>query len=161
MLVVGLTGGIASGKTAVSDRFAALGVPVVDTDLIARSVVEPGHPALGKVIAAFGKDIVDEHGNLRRRKLREMIFSDPEKQELLESILHPAIRAEANCLHRVGVTIQHSVFLTFWLRHIPQPYSLVVTAASDDTTTGAEVNSFYSKGVILPDLKPLPGGHIP
>lgn len=91
---VGLTGGIASGKSAVSDRFAALGVAVIDTDLIAREVVAPGKPVLREVVAAFDEDIVDAEGQLRRRKLREMIFSDPEKQDLLESILHPAIRAE-------------------------------------------------------------------
>jgi dephospho-CoA kinase len=92
---VGLTGGIASGKTAVSDRFAALGVEVIDTDVIAREIVEPGQPVLMEVVTAFGPEIVDEAGSLRRRKLREIIFSDPEKQDLLEAILHPAIRAEA------------------------------------------------------------------
>lgn len=91
---VGLTGGIASGKSAVSDRFAALGVPIIDTDLIAREVVAPGEPVLREVITAFGEEIVDEDGRLRRRKLREIIFSDAEKQDLLESILHPAIREE-------------------------------------------------------------------
>ena len=101
-LTVGLTGGIASGKTAVSDRFARLGVPVIDTDLIAREVVQPGQPSLAKVVAAFGHDIVDDAGQLRRRRLREIIFSDPEKQDLLEGILHPAIRAETrNRVHRV------------------------------------------------------------
>lgn len=94
VFTVGLTGGIASGKTAVSDCFAALGVPVIDTDLIAREVVEPGQPVLQEVIAAFGEDVVDDEGRLRRRKLRQIIFSDPEKQDLLESILHPAIRLE-------------------------------------------------------------------
>ena len=94
VLTVGLTGGIASGKTAVSDRFAQLGVPVIDTDIIAREVVEPGQPALRNVIAAFGRDIVDGQGSLRRRRLRDIIFSNPDKQDLLESILHPAIRSE-------------------------------------------------------------------
>jgi len=94
VFTVGLTGGIASGKTAVSNRFAALGVPVIDTDLIAHEVVEPGQPVLQEVVAAFGDEVVDEQGRLRRRKLREIIFSDPEKQDLLESILHPAIRLE-------------------------------------------------------------------
>ena len=93
VFTVGLTGGIASGKSAVSDRFGALGAPVIDTDLIAREVVEPGHPVLAEVVAAFGLEILDEEGRLQRRKLREIIFSDPEKQDLLEGILHPAIRA--------------------------------------------------------------------
>jgi len=94
VFTVGLTGGIASGKTAVSDRFAALGVPVIDTDIIAREVVEPGRPVLAEVIAAFGDGIVDDQSRLRRRELRKIIFSDPDKQDLLESILHPAIRIE-------------------------------------------------------------------
>ncbi len=93
VFTVGLTGGIASGKSAVSDRFGALGVPIIDTDLIAREVVEPGHPVLGEVVAAFGPEVLDDEGRLQRRKLREIIFSDPEKQDLLEGILHPAIRA--------------------------------------------------------------------
>ena len=90
---VGLTGGIASGKSAVSNRFGALGAPIIDTDLIAREVVEPGHPVLGEVEAAFGPEILDDEGQLQRRKLREIIFSDAGKQDLLEDILHPAIRA--------------------------------------------------------------------
>jgi len=94
VFTVGLTGGIASGKSAVSERFAALGVPVIDTDVIAREVVEPGQPVLREIIAAFGNEIVDEDGKLRRRKLREIIFSDPEKQALLQEIVHPAIRME-------------------------------------------------------------------
>ena len=100
MYIVGLTGGIASGKTAVSDRFASLGVPVIDTDIIARQLVEPGEETLAKVVEAFGDDILDQEGNLRRRRLREIIFSDPDKQDLLENILHPAIRAEAR--HQVS-----------------------------------------------------------
>lgn len=95
MYIVGLTGGIASGKTAVSDRFASLGVPIIDTDVIARELVKPGQPILQEIAAAFGKKILTRKGRLRRRKLREIIFSDPEKQDLLENILHPAIRTEA------------------------------------------------------------------
>lgn len=94
VFTVGLTGGIASGKSAVSDRFAALGAPVIDTDLIARELVEPGQPVLQEIIAAFGREIVVDEGRLRRRKLREIIFADPEKKALLEAILHPAIRLE-------------------------------------------------------------------
>lgn len=90
-----MTGGIASGKSAVSDRFAKLGVTVIDTDLIAREVVEPGRPVLQEVVAAFGPGVIDEQGRLRRRELREIIFNDPASQELLEGILHPAIRREA------------------------------------------------------------------
>ena len=91
---VALTGGIASGKTTVANLFAALGVPLIDTDLIARTVVEPGQPALAAVIAAFGRDVLDADGRLDRRRMRERIFSDRAAQRRLEAILHPAIRNE-------------------------------------------------------------------
>jgi dephospho-CoA kinase len=91
---VALTGGIASGKTTVADLFAARGVPLVDTDVIAREVVEPGRPALAAVAAAFGSDVLDADGRLDRRRLREIIFSDATARARLEAILHPAIRAE-------------------------------------------------------------------
>ena len=89
---VALTGGIASGKSTVARLFAALGVPVIDTDVIAREVVEPGQPALAEVVAAFGEDVLDDTGRLDRRRLRERIFSDPQARRRLEAILHPAIR---------------------------------------------------------------------
>jgi dephospho-CoA kinase len=91
---VALTGGIASGKSTVADLFAALGVPVIDTDVIARQVVEPGQPALAAVIAAFGPEVLDVDGRLDRRRMRAQIFADPVARQRLESILHPAIRAE-------------------------------------------------------------------
>jgi dephospho-CoA kinase len=91
---VALTGGIASGKSTVADLFAALGVPVIDTDVIARQVVEPGQPALAKIAATFGPDVLDAEGRLDRRRMRERIFSDPDAKRRLEAILHPAIRAE-------------------------------------------------------------------
>jgi len=91
---VALTGGIASGKTTVADLFAALGVPVIDTDVIARQVVEPGQPALAAVVAAFGPDVLDADGRLDRRRMRARIFADPTARQRLESILHPAIRTE-------------------------------------------------------------------
>jgi len=91
---VALTGGIASGKTTAAQVFADLGVPVIDTDVIARQVVEPGRPALTAVVDAFGPDILDTDGRLDRRCMRERIFADPSARQRLEAILHPAIRAE-------------------------------------------------------------------
>ena len=93
MLVIGLTGGIGSGKTAVSDRFALHGAPIIDTDLIARQLVEPGQPALTEIAAAFGAECLDDSGSLRRAHLRERVFADPEGRRRLEAILHPRIRA--------------------------------------------------------------------
>lgn len=95
MLVIGLTGGIGSGKTAVSDRFARLGIPVIDTDLLARELVEPGQPALAEIVAEFGPDCLDDEGRLQRSRLRERVFADPDGRRRLEAILHPRIRALA------------------------------------------------------------------
>ena len=92
MFRVGLTGGIACGKTTVADMFAALGAQIIDTDELAREVVEPGEPALESVIEHFGSAILNDDGRLDRRALRRLVFSDPEKRHLLEQILHPAIR---------------------------------------------------------------------
>jgi dephospho-CoA kinase len=91
---VALTGGIASGKTSVANLFAARGVPVIDTDVIARQVVEPGEPALAAVVEAFGDQILGEDGRLDRARMREHVFADAAARRRLESILHPAIRAE-------------------------------------------------------------------
>lgn len=91
---VALTGGIASGKSTVAELFAARGVPVIDTDLIARQVVEPGEPALAAVIAAFGRGVLGADGRLDRPRMRERVFGDPAARRRLEAILHPAIRAE-------------------------------------------------------------------
>jgi dephospho-CoA kinase len=93
-LRVALTGGIASGKSTVADLFARRGVPVIDTDVIARAVVEPGAPALAQVVSAFGPAILGPDGRMDRRAMRERIFSDPDAKRRLEAILHPAIRAE-------------------------------------------------------------------
>ncbi len=94
MLAVGLTGGIGSGKSRVSDAFARLGVPVIDTDIIARELVAPGQPALDEIRAAFGDAVFTAEGELDRRALRQRIFSQPDQRRKLEAILHPRIRAE-------------------------------------------------------------------
>ena len=93
-LRVGLTGGIASGKTSVSRLFARLGVPIIDTDVIARDVVAPGTPLLQQVDQELGPGLIGAHGALQRRQLRERVFADPDARRRLEALLHPAIRAE-------------------------------------------------------------------
>lgn len=93
MLRVGLTGGIGSGKSTAADMFARRGVPVVDTDVIAREVVAPGEPALEEIVRAFGREVLDRDGRLDRPGLRRRVFDDPEARRRLEAILHPRIRA--------------------------------------------------------------------
>jgi len=93
MLVVGITGGIGSGKSAVSDRFAALGVPVIDADHSSRDVVARGSSGLAEVVAHFGQEVLTEDGELDRKALGQLIFSDVSARRKLEAILHPRIRA--------------------------------------------------------------------
>lgn len=110
MLRVGLTGGVASGKSTVSAIFAELGAGVVDTDVIAREVVAPGEPALAAITAEFGDTVLLEDGTLDRARLRRLVFHDASRRKALEAILHPRIRTAA--LERVAA--------------LEAPYALVV-----------------------------------
>ncbi|MFP6816881.1 MAG: dephospho-CoA kinase [Pseudomonadales bacterium] len=89
--VLGITGGIGSGKTAVSDRFQALGITVVDADVASRVVVEPGRPALAAIAGHFGDEAINNDGTLNRAELRKRIFADPEERKWLEKLTHPLI----------------------------------------------------------------------
>ena len=93
-LTVGLTGGIASGKSLVASAFQRLGVTIIDADVVARDIVEPGQPALAEIVSRFGDDIVDDEGRLKRRDLREIVFADDAARADLEGITHPRIREE-------------------------------------------------------------------
>ena len=97
-LRIGLTGGIGSGKSEASHEFSRLGATVIDTDLIARELVEPGQAALSEISAVFGVDIIDENGRLDRTRLRQAVFNNPEQRKMLEAILHPRIRERAIAL---------------------------------------------------------------
>lgn len=90
--IIGLTGGIGSGKSLVAARFAELGITVVNADTVAREVVAKGEPALSAIRTHFGEDIVLPNGELDRRKLRGIIFNDPAQKKWLENLLHPIIR---------------------------------------------------------------------
>ena len=93
-LVIGLTGGIGSGKSVVCDHFAQRGIAVSDADIVAREVVEPGCAALAQIHQHFGDDILAADGALNRRRLREIIFAQPAEKTWLEALLHPLINAE-------------------------------------------------------------------
>jgi dephospho-CoA kinase len=101
---IGLTGGIASGKSTVANLFAALGVPIVDTDLLSREVVASGSPLLGEITGHFGAEVLAADGTLNRHELRKRIFADPAERQWLEALLHPAIRelTDARCEAAAG-----------------------------------------------------------
>lgn len=103
-VVVAVTGGVASGKSAATDAFAARGVVVADADVAARQVVEPGEPALAQIVARFGAGSLDAEGRLDRAAMRARVFADPSARKALESILHPRIRLwlESACRDAAG-----------------------------------------------------------
>ncbi|MDB2416875.1 dephospho-CoA kinase [Pseudomonadales bacterium] len=90
-MLVGLTGGIGSGKSAAADRFAELGIEVVDADIASRTVVEPGQPALTQIASHFGPDLLNKDGTLNRPKLRAVVFADVTERKWLQKLLHPLI----------------------------------------------------------------------
>jgi len=90
---IGLTGGVASGKSAVADAFASLGVAIVDADLAAREAVARGSDGLAEVVAAFGEDVLDSDGHLHRAAMRRKVFEDHSARQTLESIVHPRVRS--------------------------------------------------------------------
>lgn len=124
MLRIGLTGGIASGKSAVAELFAGRGAAVIDTDRIAREVVEPGQPALADLVAALGRDILDTGGGLDRARLRRRVFAEPETRRLVEAIVHPAIQTELEKL----------------ARELPGPYQILVIPLLAETGRKAIVD---------------------
>ena len=91
-VIIGLTGGIGSGKSTVAKEFTALGIDVVDADKVARQVVEPGQPALAEIELYFGRDVLNAAGELNRAKLRKLIFQSETKKQWLNALLHPIIR---------------------------------------------------------------------
>ncbi|MCK5396174.1 MAG: dephospho-CoA kinase [Gammaproteobacteria bacterium] len=100
MLIIGLTGGIGSGKTTVSNLFADLGIQIIDTDLIARELVDSNTSTLKEIISTFGEAVLNLDGSLDRKKLAEIVFNDEKEKQQLENILHPKIRNEVSRIIR-------------------------------------------------------------
>ena len=92
MIVIGLTGGVGMGKSTAANFFAGRGLPVIDTDELARQLVEPGQPALAEIRKVFGESVIDAQGRLRRDEMAKAVFADSSKRQELEGILHPRIR---------------------------------------------------------------------
>jgi dephospho-CoA kinase len=105
MLRVGLTGGIGSGKSAVSERLAALGAVIIDADKAARAVVEPGTPGLARITEAFGPDVLGEDGSLDRVKLAEIVFGDDAARSRLNAIVHPLVHEHMRAAEEAATTV--------------------------------------------------------
>ena len=109
--IFGLTGGIASGKSTVARMFADLGAAVVDADLLARQVVEPGQPALRQIAETFGEHMLDEEGKLRRKRLGALVFGDADARAALNAIVHPRIAAAGQAAIAAHVAAGHHIVL--------------------------------------------------
>ena len=135
MVRVGLTGGIASGKSLVAAELAARGATIIDADVLAREVVEPGTPALAAIIERFGADVVQD-GQLDRARLAQIVFADPLARRDLERIVHPAVRARAAELERAAGDAAVVVHVIPLLVETGQQenFDLVVTVDADHET---------------------------
>lgn len=142
-LIVGLTGGIGSGKSEVSRRFQLRGVNVVDADEMARAVVEPGEPALVEIAQHFGADILTATGELDRAQLRAIIFSSPEQKQWLESLLHPLINARIRSALARSSTSRYAILSSPLLletsQHTLVDRILVIDASEDLQITRASL----------------------
>ncbi len=122
-LRIGLTGGIGSGKTTASDYFASIGVPIIDTDLLSRELVEPGMPALAEIVLHFGADVLNPDGTLNRQALRAKAFASETERRRLEDILHPRIRDLAESRAR-SVAKPYCIIVIPLLVETPYPIQL-------------------------------------
>jgi len=128
-LRIGLTGGIASGKTTVANMFADLGVPVIDTDVIAREIVQPGEPALDDIRKRFGESMITADGHLDRGAMRNLIFSDDTARSKLEKLMHP----------RIGVSVRHQSAIA------SGPYQVIVVPL----LVGSPLLSFVDRVLVV------------
>lgn len=137
MLTIGLTGNIACGKSFIAQLFAVYGVRIIDSDIIAREVVLPHTPTLAQLVKALGKEIINADGSINRLYLRQLVFSQPDKLELLNSITHPAINKrtrELCALCAAGLPFPDTYQQIYEQQHAPQPN---VTPSKLDTDKGA------------------------
>lgn len=149
IFTVVLTGGIASGKSAVSACFEKLGVPVVDTDIIARQVVEPGSPALERIARELGAGFLDKDGGLNRTKMRQAIFSDPDLKSRLEAILHPLIGKEA--LRQVNQLVSPYCIIVIPLFAESSAYAWIDRVLVVDVTEDAQIERVMARDGISRD----------
>ena len=151
--VIGLTGGIGSGKTLISDHFATFDIPIIDTDIIARQIVEPKQGALAELVSCFGERILLPDGHLNRSELRSLAFASPKNKQALDNITHPAIRKEtaqqvalvtdAYCLVVITLLNKNSPFFSLLQR------VLVVTANRDTKIERVKKRSQLTKQEVV------------
>lgn len=152
-----LTGGIGSGKSTVAKFFAQLGATIIDADEISRSLMEPGHPVLATVVETFGEQLLNEHGQLDRQALADIVFQDDAAREQLNAIVHPAVRQEATLQRTTALELDptHAVVI----QDIPllvesgqaAQFDGVIVVATDLNTRLQRLTQ--TRGMLLEDAK--------
>ena len=150
MLVVAVTGGIGSGKSTVAELFEDKGIPIIDTDVIARQLVQPGTPLLRQITAEFGNEYLDADGQLKRKALGELIFNNMEARRRLEALMHPAIH-EAVTAQLLKLNSPYCLILIPLLAHSKQsyPYDRVLVV---DTTESIQIQRTVQRDQQSPDF---------
>ena len=141
--VVGLTGGIACGKTTVAKMFSDLGIPVIDADILAREVVEPGTPGLARIVEAFGEEVLDSTGRLDRKRLADVVFDDEQARAKLNGILHPLIGA-AGAQHIANLQDSPAPYILYEAALLVETgsykaFSALVVVSADETVRRARL----------------------
>ena len=148
-ITVGLTGGIASGKSAASDKFAEMGIPIIDADIIAREVVEPQSTGLKQLVKTFGQSILDGE-KLDRSKLRAIVFNDSEKLKQINAILHPLIGDEIR--KRVNAVTQHYCVVVIPLLCESSQYGWLDRILVVDVSKEIQMSRLLKRDAITPEL---------
>ena len=158
--IIGLTGGIACGKTTASDFFGDRGIEIVDADLVAREVVEPGEPGLLGVVEVFGQSILTADGTLNRQKMRDLVFADDDKRNQLEAILHPLIRKRLYEL--LGLCTGHYVIFSVPLLVESGLFKLADQVLVIDVEPQVQIDRLLSRdGVSLTQAKAMIAAQLP
>jgi dephospho-CoA kinase len=151
-VIIGLTGGIGAGKSMVSNQFAALGINIIDTDVIARQVVQPGTEALQKIIEHFGQSLLVENGALNRKALGSIIFSNPAEKTWLENLLHPLIYQEAIAQAKASTSAYCIIVIPLLFEtkhHYPLDKIIVVDCPIEQQIARVEQRDHLSREMIL------------
>ena len=152
MQLIGLTGGIASGKSTIASRLASHGAVVVDADRIAREVVEPGTPALAEIARVFGEGVIAADGSLDRPALGAIVFGDAEKLRTLNGITHPAVLRESTARFRAAADADPDAIVVYDVPLLVEsaneyPFDLIVVAHADAAT---RIRRLVEDGLLLP-----------
>ena len=148
MLIIGLTGGIGSGKSTVADLFAELGVPIIDADVIAHNLTQPNQPAVFDIVDHFPQEILLENGGLNRKRLRQIIFAHPSERKWLENLLHPLIEAEIK--ERIAKLSTPYCLIVIPLLFETKPYSFIDRILVVDANRQVQIERVAARDLVSP-----------